>query len=95
MSIGILNLSIKLDNVHSLKEKRHIIKPLVNQLRKKFNISIAETNDQDSWDRIYITCVMVSNEESFLDKSLKARIKYIEHNYYQHYTVEENIEILI
>jgi len=42
MSVGVVSLRVRLFGVRSLKEKRGILKRLMNDLRKKYNISISD-----------------------------------------------------
>ncbi len=41
-SIGVLTMELRLDESHSLKEKRHVVQSLKDRLRHKFNVSVAE-----------------------------------------------------
>jgi uncharacterized protein YlxP (DUF503 family) len=41
-AIGVLTLEIRVENSHSLKDKRHVVKSLKDRLRHKFNVSVAE-----------------------------------------------------
>ena len=50
-AIGVLTLELRLENSHSLKEKRHVVKSLKDRLRHKFNVSVAEIDYQDLWQR--------------------------------------------
>jgi len=54
MVVGTGKIKFKLYGISSLKEKRSIIKSIINRIRNKFNISIAETdyNDNHSWAEI-------------------------------------------
>lgn len=47
MWIGWLEFDVLLGDVHSLKEKRSVIRPVIAELRRKFDVSAAETGDQD------------------------------------------------
>ena len=49
MHIGVLQFTIEIPHATSLKDKRSVIKGLRERLRRSFNISIAEVNDQDEW----------------------------------------------
>ena len=40
--IGVLTLEIHVEDSHSLKEKRHVVKSLKDRLRVRFNVSVAE-----------------------------------------------------
>jgi uncharacterized protein YlxP (DUF503 family) len=45
--IGWLEFDLLLGDVHSLKQKRSAIRPVIAELRRKFDVSAAETGDQD------------------------------------------------
>jgi uncharacterized protein YlxP (DUF503 family) len=44
---GSLNADLLLGDVHSLKEKRAVVRPIVAELRKRFAVAAAEVGDQD------------------------------------------------
>ncbi len=46
-TVGLLTIEIYIPGLTSLKEKRGVVKPLVARLRKEFNVSVAEIEDQD------------------------------------------------
>jgi uncharacterized protein YlxP (DUF503 family) len=45
--IGWLEFDVLLGDVRSLKQKRSAIRPVIAELRRKFDVSAAETGDQD------------------------------------------------
>jgi uncharacterized protein YlxP (DUF503 family) len=45
--VGSLSLDLLLGDVHSLKEKRSLVRPVVSELRKRFDVSAAETGHLD------------------------------------------------
>jgi len=53
-------MEIHLAGAHSLKEKRHVLKSLKDRLRREHNISIAEIEYQDVWQRALLAAVTVS-----------------------------------
>ncbi len=61
-SIGVLTLEMRLDNSHSLKEKRHVVQSLKERLRHKFNVAVAEIDCQDLWQRAVVAAVTVSSD---------------------------------
>jgi uncharacterized protein YlxP (DUF503 family) len=71
MHIGLLTLEIHLPESHSLKEKRHVLRSLKDRL-KKFNISIAECDHQDLWQRATLGVVSISSDHDILEKTLNA-----------------------
>jgi hypothetical protein len=61
-TIGVLTLEMRLDDAHSLKDKRHVVKSLKERLRHKFNVAVAEIDYQDLWQRALVAAVTVSGD---------------------------------
>src|SRR5215831_16497010 len=70
-TIGVLTLELRLENSHSLKEKRHVVQSLKDRLRGKFNVSVAEIDHQDTWQRATLAAVTVSSDHSHAEKVLQ------------------------
>jgi uncharacterized protein YlxP (DUF503 family) len=70
--VGVLTLELRIDHAHSLKEKRHVVKSLKERLRHKFNVSVAEIEDQDVHNSAVIAAATVSPSQSFAEKVLAA-----------------------
>jgi uncharacterized protein YlxP (DUF503 family) len=70
-SVGILTLELRLDDVHSLKDKRHTVKSLKDRLRSKFNVAVSEIDYQDLWQRSLISAVTVSGDHSHAEQVLQ------------------------
>ncbi len=71
-TIGVLTLELQISEAHSLKEKRHVVKSLKDRLRTKFNISVAEIDGQDTWQRSVIAAVTVSGDHERAEQVLQA-----------------------
>ena len=63
-AIGVLTLEIRVQNAHSLKDKRHVVKSLKDRLRHKFNVSVAEIDYQDLWQRALVAAVTVASDHA-------------------------------
>jgi uncharacterized protein len=61
---------LHLEGCHSLKDKRHILRSLKDRLRQ-FNVSVAETDHNDLWQRAELTVCCVSNERAHLEDVLQ------------------------
>jgi uncharacterized protein YlxP (DUF503 family) len=78
MVVGIVKIRIYAPWVHSLKEKRMVVKSLCAKVRNKYNVTIAETENQDVHQSIVLGFSCVSNDNSHADQILDTVIKFIE-----------------
>ena len=65
-SIGLLTVEIYIPGITSLKEKRGVVKPLLARLRKDFNVSVAEVEDQDQLGHSVIAVAAVSPSADYV-----------------------------
>jgi uncharacterized protein YlxP (DUF503 family) len=70
--VGVLTLELRLDNSHSLKEKRHVVKSLKDRLRHRFNVAVAEIDYQDLWQRGLVSAVTISSDHSCAEQVLRS-----------------------
>ncbi len=66
--------------VHSLKEKRMVVKSLIAKTHNRFNVSAAEVDEQDIHQTIVLGIAMVSETVSFADSAMDKVISFIEQN---------------
>jgi uncharacterized protein len=71
-TIGVLTLEIVLRDAQSLKEKRHVVKSLKDRLRTRFNVSVAEIDYLDLWQRSVVAAVTVSSDRVHAEKVLQS-----------------------
>jgi uncharacterized protein YlxP (DUF503 family) len=71
-SIGVLTLELRLENSHSLKDKRHVVKSLKDRLRHKFNVSVAEIDGQETWQRSTVAAVTVASDHLRAEQILQS-----------------------
>ena len=72
MWIGWNEFDILLGDVHSLKGKRSIVRPIVAELRRRFQISVAEVEDVPLYQRARIGVSMVSGARSHVAETLQS-----------------------
>jgi uncharacterized protein YlxP (DUF503 family) len=65
-SVGLLTVEIYVPGITSLKEKRGVVKPLLARLRKDFNVSVAEVEDQDQLGHSVIAVAAVSPSADYV-----------------------------
>jgi uncharacterized protein YlxP (DUF503 family) len=76
--VGILNITLYIGGMTSLKDKRSVVKSILSKVRAKFNVSAAETGRQDDWKNCEMGFSCVSNEASHADSMLASIIRFVE-----------------
>lgn len=80
MIIGTGKIHLHANWVHSLKEKRMIVKSLIAKVKNKFNVSVAEIEDMDLHQSIVIGVACVSNSSEHCQSTIQNVMNYIEQN---------------
>ena len=66
MPIATLMLELRIEGAHSLKDKRQVLRSLKDKLRSGFNVSVAELDQTDLWQRATIGVVSISSSRDYL-----------------------------
>ena len=69
---------MRVPGCHSLKEKRQVIKSLMARVHNRFDVAIAEVDEQDSWQIAILGMSCVSNSSQHIDSLLTHVQRYIE-----------------
>lgn len=67
MVVSVISWELHLDGCTSLKEKRAILRSLKDRLRERHNLSVAETDHQDTWQRAELCAAVVSSNRRLAD----------------------------
>jgi len=67
MPIAFLTLELRIEGAHSLKDKRQVVRSLKDKLRHAFNVSLAELEETDLWQRATIGVVSFSSSRDYLE----------------------------
>jgi uncharacterized protein len=78
MNIGILTLDIRIPLNRSLKGKRRVIKGLKKKIRTKFNVSVAEVDNHNLWQRATFAVVAVGQDKRIVNSTLSKVNNFIE-----------------
>ncbi|MFH1943775.1 MAG: DUF503 domain-containing protein [bacterium] len=70
MLVGTMTVELYLPGTGSLKEKRFVLKSLKTKIRNRFNVSIAEIDHHDKWQRSSFGIAAVATDRRFLDETL-------------------------
>ena len=76
--VGIGSFTLLLYEGVSLKEKRMVVKSLIQKIGSRYNVSIAEVGEHDKWQRSEIGFSCVSNERTHIEKMMQEIIRFAE-----------------
>ena len=77
MIVGVLRIELSIGEAHSLKDKRRVIKSIKERLGNTFNVSVAEVDALDAWQRAVIGIALVANESRFVRSCLDKIIDWV------------------
>jgi uncharacterized protein YlxP (DUF503 family) len=77
MTVGIARLTLFLPEVHSLKEKRMVLRRVKDKAQQKFNLSIAEVGENDLWQRAALGLAVVGNDRRFVESALDEIVRFV------------------
>jgi len=81
MVVGTLRVEFYLHDNHSLKGKRKIVRSMVDKVKHKFNVAIAEIGSNDKWQKIELGISTVGNDRRHIDSSLNNILLFLESLY--------------
>lgn len=70
MFVGVARVVLNIHSAFSLKEKRSVVMRIKERTRSKFNVAIAEVDDQDVWNRATLGLVVVSNDSGHVNSQI-------------------------
>jgi uncharacterized protein YlxP (DUF503 family) len=91
--VAVGTVEIHLPDVGSLKGKRHALKGLKDKLRQRFEISVAEVDHQDTWQRATLALACVSGDSRHANEVISKAMNFIEDNV-DGYVMDIQVEIL-
>ncbi len=78
MVVGTCVVELQIPDNGSLKGKRQILRSIKDRVRARFNVSIAEVDRLESWQRATLGVAAVSNDARLVDETLSKVVNFIE-----------------
>jgi len=78
MAVAVVQAALLVPGCRSLKEKRSVVKGLVERARNRFNASVAEVGGQDLLQRCHLGAAFVANDRGLLSSEAEAFLAYLE-----------------
>jgi uncharacterized protein YlxP (DUF503 family) len=80
MVIGVCKIFLSISNAFSLKEKRQIVKSIIQRLKSRYNASVAEVAYNDKWKNAVIGIACISNEAGHADSMMANMVNFVEND---------------
>ena len=77
MVVGVASIEIHIPESGSLKSKRHFLKRIKDRVKNRFNVSIAEVDHNDLWQRTTLGVSVVANQQQFANQVLSQVVEFI------------------
>ena len=94
MNIGVCKISLRLPENSSLKGKRQVIKSITSRIRNKFNVSVAEVDNNEVWQLATIGVCFVSNDGRFTNQVLSKVADFVGNGHFDIEMLDYEIEII-
>lgn len=77
--VGRCELDLHIENCHSLKEKRRVVKSIKERLRNQYNVSLCEYGDLSLWQRTQLAIITCSNSRRIVDVTITRVREFLDH----------------
>jgi uncharacterized protein YlxP (DUF503 family) len=94
MNVGVCKVSLRLPENMSLKEKRQVLKSIISRVRNKFNVAVAEVDDNDIWQLATIGISCISNNGRHSNEVLSKVVDFITRSRFEVEILDYEIEII-
>ena len=93
MTVGVCRVTLRLPENGSLKGKRQLLRSLTTRLRNKFNVAVAEVDDNDRWQIATVGVSCVSNDARHAREVLDNVVTFIQHSRLDAELLESETEV--
>lgn len=78
MFVGTLRVEVHIPGATSLKDKRQVVKGMIQKVQRRFNVSIAELDNADLWQRAVIGVAVVGSSREHLERQLQFVLNFLD-----------------
>lgn len=78
MIVGVCRITLQLEDCHSEKDKRSVLRRIKDRVHQKWNCAIAEVGDGDSLDSAQLGIVVVSNQRGYTQSQVQKILQFID-----------------
>ena len=78
--VGVCLADLFITDSSSLKDRRRVVRSIVEHLRRSYNVSVTELGDERLWQRTTLAVACVSNDTKSADQLLNRVIHYLDNH---------------
>ena len=94
MNVGVCKIELRLPGNLSLKGKRRVLKSITTRIKSKFNVSVAEVNNQELWQLATLGICCVSNNSRHTNEVLSKVVDFVVDSRFEVEILNYEIELL-
>ncbi|MFN8522507.1 MAG: DUF503 domain-containing protein [Chloroflexota bacterium] len=91
---AVCRVSLRIASARSLKDKRQVARSLVDRIRRRFNASVAEVEDQEVWSSLVLGIAAVSGSGQHASRQIEAVLEFIEVSHPEVEIMERHVELV-
>jgi uncharacterized protein YlxP (DUF503 family) len=81
MFVCVARLTLRIPESGSLKAKRQVLRRITDRVKARFNVAVAEVDDQDLWQKAVLGLAVVGNDRRHVDEQMEKIIHFVEEMY--------------
>jgi len=94
MNVGVCRVRVRLAENLSLKGKRRVLKSVTSRVQGKFNVCVAETDDNDLWQLATLGICCISNDKRYNNEVLSRVVNFITDSRFELEVLDYEIELM-
>ncbi len=94
MNVGVCKITLRIPENMSLKGKRQVLKSITSRVRNKFNVAVAEVDNNDVWQMATVGICYISNNKRLSNQVISRVVNFIEASRFEIEILDYEIEII-
>ncbi len=94
MNVGVARVNLRIPENMSLKGKRQVVKSILGRVKGRFDVAVAEVDDNDTWQLAAIGIATISNNKRHSNEVLSKVVDFIMKGNFDAEILDYDIEII-
>jgi uncharacterized protein YlxP (DUF503 family) len=94
VNIGVAKVSLRIPENMDLKGKRQVLKSIIGRVKSRFDVAVAEVDDNDMWQLAAIGICCISNNKRHSNEVLSKVVRFIESSRFDVEILDYSIEMI-